>query len=130
MIVLDASVMLEILLHTPTGTGVLRRLVAKPADLHAPEVLDIEVAQVLRRYALAKSVTAARGEQALRLLAEFPLTRHAHRTLLGRVWQLRANITAYDAAYVALAEALGATLLTCDQKLTKAPGHQATIELV
>jgi predicted nucleic acid-binding protein len=99
-------------------------------SLHAPHLLDVEVAQVLRRYAARGELTAARGVEALADLAAFPLTRYPHDLLLARIWALRENLTAYDAAYVALAEALRAPLVTRDERLASAPGHRATIELV
>ncbi len=98
--------------------------------LHAPHLLDVEVAQVFRRFALRGMLGEARGLEALRLLAALPLSRHDHAQLLPRIWALRANITAYDAAYVALAELLGATLLTRDRRLAAAPGHRAMIEVL
>ena len=98
--------------------------------LHAPHLLDLEVAQVLRRYYRIKDVSRQRGEQALVDLADFPIERYPHTDFLQRIWDLRDNLTAYDAAYVALAEALSAPLLTCDSKLANAYGNRALIELV
>jgi predicted nucleic acid-binding protein len=129
MIVPDASVILELLLRTPDAPRLEGRLLAEGETLHAPHLLDIEVAQVLRRYAARGELTPARGQNALDLLAQFPIARYSHEPLLARVWTLRANLTAYDAAYVALAEGLGATLLTRDERLVNAPGNDATIEL-
>ena len=98
--------------------------------LHAPHLLDVEVAQVLRRFALRGVMGAVRGREALRLLAMFPLTRHEHSSWLPRIWALRANLTAYDATYIALAEVLEATLLTRDRRLGAVRGHHATIEVI
>jgi predicted nucleic acid-binding protein len=98
--------------------------------LHAPHLLDIEVTQVFRRLVQRKEITLARAEQAFDDLSNLVIERHEHRSLVPRMWQLRDSLTAYDAAYVALAEALDAPLLTCDAKLAGARGHQATIELV
>lgn len=98
--------------------------------LHAPHLIDVEVAQVMRRYAATGQIEAARGRAALDDLLDFPLYRHPHQFLLRRLWELRHNITAYDAVYVALAEALDATLLTRDRRLAAAPGHRARVELV
>jgi predicted nucleic acid-binding protein len=98
--------------------------------MHAPHLLDVEVAQVLRRLVRLKEVTVARAEQALDDLPKLVIERHEHQSLVGRVWQLRDSISAYDGVYVALAEALDAPLLTCDAKLAGAHGHHATIELV
>jgi len=128
--VVDASAVLEVLLRTPAAAAVEGRLFRPKETLHVPHLIDIEVAQVLRRYAGAGDVTAARCRAALTDLADMPLTRYPHEFLLQRVWELRGNLTAYDAVYVALAEALDAPLLTRDQRLARAPGHRARIELV
>lgn len=130
MIVVDASAAIEVLLDTPLATAVAARLDKPEETLHAPHLLDIEVAQVLRRYAMTGAADAERCRAALGDLAEFPLTRYPHDVLLPRVWDLRANLSAYDAVYVALAEALDAPLLTCDRRLAAAPGHDASIDLV
>ena len=98
--------------------------------LHAPHLLDVEVAQVIRRHAANREIDAERGRMALADLADFPLHRYPHDFLLPRVWDLRNNLTAYDAMYVALAEVLDAPLLTRDKRLAAAPGHHARIELV
>ena len=103
------------------------RLFGQDETLHAPHLLDVEVAQVLRRYYLHRELSSRRAEQALDDLAALKLERYPHEPLLPRIWQLRENITAYDAAYVALAEALNAPLLTCDARLADAPGTAATI---
>lgn len=135
-LVLDASVVVELLLRTPDADALAERLFgdalrgASIADLHVPHLLDIEVAQVIRRYAARGVLSGARGADALQLLEVLPLVRHAHRPLLPRVWALRENLTAYDATYVALAEALDRTLLTRDERLANAPGHRARTELV
>ena len=96
----------------------------------APHLLDLEVAQVVRRYWRAGDITATRGEQAIRDLADLPLHRHSHEPLLGRIWQLRNNVTAYDAAYIALAEALDAPLVTLDGALSRVPGARISIEVL
>jgi predicted nucleic acid-binding protein len=130
MIVVDASALLEVILRTRAAPDVERRLFASGQTLHAPHLLDVEVAQVIRRYAAKGDIDAGRGRAALEDLADFPLRRYPHDVLLPRVWELRSNLTAYDAVYVALAEALGAPLLTRDQRLVAAAGHRARIELV
>ena len=130
MIVVDASVVLEVLLATPDALPLQNRLFAKKQSLHAPHLLDLEVAQVLRRYFLAGRLTAERGAAALEYLSGFPITRYPHDAFLPRVWELRQNFTAYDAAYLALAEALNAPLLTRDRALATAGGHTAEVELV
>lgn len=130
MIVVDASALLEVLLNTPAGTLVARRLFAEDETLHAPHLLDVEVAQVLRRYALARDLDPDRGLQALEDLADFPLTRYPHDLFLPRIWELRRNMTAYDAVYVALAETLAAPLVTRDARLASAAGRYTRIELI
>ena len=130
MIVLDASVVLEVLLRLPAGVGLEERLFEPEESLHVPHLVDLEVAQVLRRYALAGEVEVGRCRAALDDLAGLPFTRYPHDFLMSRVWDLRGNLTAYDAVYVALAEALDAPLLTRDRRLANAPGHGARVEVV
>lgn len=130
MIVVDASAMLETLLRRPAAATVEKLLFESFQTLHAPHLLDVEVAQVVRRFAGNREIDAERGRAALADLADFPVRRYPHDFLLPRVWDLRNNFTAYDAIYVALAEALDAPLLTRDKRLAAAPGHHARIELV
>ena len=130
MIVVDASALLEALLRTPAARAVEERLFEPQQTLHAPHLLDIEVAQVIRRYAAKGEIDSKRGRAALADLADFPFRRYPHDFLLPRVWDLRNNLTAYDAVYVALAEALDAPLLTRDQRLAAAAGHHARVGLV
>jgi predicted nucleic acid-binding protein len=130
LIVLDASAMLEVLLITPRGLRIEERLFAPNETLHAPHVLDLEVAQVLRRYCLTGDLEPARAEEALADLMALVIDRYSHELFLPRIWELRHNITAYDAAYIALAEALSAPLLTADRRLAKASGHSAVIEVL
>jgi predicted nucleic acid-binding protein len=128
--VLDASAAIELLLNTPLGELVGRRLAAAGQALHAPHLLDVEVLHVVRRLCAVHAVTDRRARQALADLADLPLVRHSHEHLVARAWSLRASLTAYDAMYVALAEGLDARLLTCDGRLARAHGHQAEIDLV
>ena len=130
MIVLDASAAIEWLLQSAAGIKIDKRIASRSQSLHAPHLLDVEVAQVLRRYVRDKKITAQRGQEALEDLAGLPLDRYPHDFLSPRVWQLRATLTAYDAVYVALAELLDAPLLTCDSKIASASGHSARVELV
>lgn len=130
MIVVDASALLEFLLNTPAAPRVAERLLTPGESLHAPHLIDLEVAQVLRRWERAGACPAARGTQALDDLADLPLTRYPHQMFMPRIWALRANASAYDAAYIALAEALDATLLTRDAALAGIPGHAAHVEVV
>ncbi len=125
MIVADASAIIEWLIGGTRGQAVALAFDGK--DIHAPAHLDVEVARVTRRLARNSVITPARGRAMLELLAETPIRRIPVAPLLPRVWALRENLTAYDAAYVALAEALGAPLLTFDQKIPTAPGHQAEV---
>ncbi len=130
MIVLDASAAIEWLLQSPAGIKIDERIFAPSESLHAPHLLDIEVAQVLRRYVREGTIGAERGRAALDDLGDLPLERYPHDFLMPRVWELRATLTAYDAVYVALAEVLGAPLLTRDRRIAAASGHHANVEVV
>jgi len=130
LIVVDASALIEVLLGTSAASRLDERFFVEGETLHAPHLLDVEVAQVLRRYALAGLFGAGRGVEALEDLADFPIARYPHEPFLSRIWELRHNVTAYDAAYLALAEALDAPLVTRDAKLASVTGHQARIELM
>ena len=128
MIVLDASAAVELLVRTPVGAQVIDRIAGE--QLHAPHLLVLEVVQVLRRQQAHDPRETERASDALLDLRELGIFHHGHAFLLDRVWELRANLSAYDAAYVALAEVLDAPLLTCDARLAAAPGHGAAVELV
>ncbi len=130
MIVLDASAAVELLLNTRLGKNLAERLRSSDVSLHAPHLIDLEVAQTLRRYVADRTLPEERGRLALQHLAMLDLNRYPHDSLLRRVWGLRNNLTAYDAVYVALAEALGATLVTGDRRLARAPGLKADVELL
>ncbi|MBI4513701.1 MAG: type II toxin-antitoxin system VapC family toxin [Gemmatimonadetes bacterium] len=130
MIVADASAILEVLLRTKAAPRVAARLFAAGESIHAPDLIDVEVAQVLRRYWLAGEVDDERGREAMEDLAAFPIERYSHELLLPRIWELCRNATPYDAAYLALAEGLGAPLVTRDTRLASVPGHAAQVELV
>jgi predicted nucleic acid-binding protein len=129
MIVLDASAAVDWLLQTPAGQQIERQIYARQESLHAPHLLDLEVAQVLRRLVAEGVLAARRADEAIRDLLDLRITRYAHSVLLPRSWHHRHNLSAYDAAYVSLAEALGAALITRDARLAAAPGHSATVEL-
>jgi predicted nucleic acid-binding protein len=126
VVVIDASAVLEVLLRTPRASAVQSWL-GERQTLHAPCLIDIEIAQVLRRYHRHGELGARRGAQALDDLAALGIERYPHTLLLRRIWQLRDNISAYDAAYIALAEALQVPLLTSDARLARAPGHRSAI---
>ena len=130
MIVLDASAAVDWLVQTAAAQRIESRIFSRNQSLHAPELLDLEVAQVLRRLVQEGTLSAARAEAAIQDLLDLRITRYPHFVLLPRIWQLRHNLSAYDAAYVVLAEKLGATLLTRDARLASAAGHAATIEVV
>jgi predicted nucleic acid-binding protein len=130
LIVLDASSLLEFLLNTSTGRQVGARIADPGLVLHVPHLADIEVAQSLRRQVRSGAIAAAEGEEALVTLQRMDMVRHAHQPLLPMVWRMRENLTAYDAVYVALAEALDAVLLTCDARLARAPRVRARVEVL
>ena|SRR5258708_8804111 len=130
MIVTDASVILELLLESTAARRIRARLVDARETLHAPGILDIEVAHALRRYASRREISIERGRSAIALLERFPITRYSHELLLRRIWELRNNLTAHDAAYIALAEGLDATFITRDSRLASAPNHRATVEVI
>jgi predicted nucleic acid-binding protein len=130
LIVLDASAVLELLLGTRTGAAVARRIAPSRESLHAPHLIDLEVAQALRRYARSGQLSDGRCAEALQDLADLDIRRYPHDVLLPRIWGLRRNATAYDAAYLVLAESLPAPLLTADAKLAKIPGVHARVEVV
>jgi len=125
--VLDASAAVELLLGTEAGLVVARRL---RGALHAPHLLDVEVAAALRRLERAREIPAPVAEEALADLLRLPLERHRHSILVARAWELRGSVTPYDAMYLALAEALDAPLLTRDARLGRAHGHRARVEVV
>lgn len=129
MIVVDASVVIDLVLRAPGAEVVWNRLLPD-RSWHAPHLLDVEVAQVLRRWERREEIPEAEALSALERLDDFPLRRYPHRALLPRIWELRWNLTAYDACYVALAEILGVPLITRDARLASAPGHVATVELL
>jgi predicted nucleic acid-binding protein len=120
IVVADASAIAEYLLRTPQGVRVSPVIEATDHDLHVPALCDVEIAAVLRRLLLAGRLSEGRAHEALADYNDLPLTRHGHVTLLPRIVALRTNFTAYDAAYVALAESLPGSLVTADQRLARA----------
>jgi predicted nucleic acid-binding protein len=125
----DASAILEIFLQTSAARRVSRVVFAAGQTLHAPHLIDLEIAEVLRRYVRSASISADRGAEALSDFLDLPITRYPHFVLLARVWEMRHNLTAYDAAYLVLAEALNAPLITRDRALART-GSRAQVELI
>lgn len=130
MIVLDASALLNALLPTERRSRITDLLTRPGESVHAPHFIDLEVAHTLRRLERAGRFDQSAGRAFLDAHAGFAIERHGHADFLHRIWELRHNLSAYDAAYVALAEGLDAPLLTCDARLASAGGHQARVEVV
>ena len=128
MLVVDTSAVLEALAARDPAPGLVERL-ADDGDLHGPHLIDTEVLHALRRMTIGNAISEERAADARSDFAELALARYPHEPLSDRVWQLRHNLTAYDATFVALAEALGVPLVTCDARLASAPGHAARVEL-
>ena len=126
MLVIDASAAVDFLLAAPAAKGVEREL-ERAESLHAPHLIDLETASAIRHAVAGRRIDDARGLAALRDFARLPLTRYPAGPLLERIWELRHTLTTYDAAYVALAEALEAPLLTTDARLARSHGHGAEI---
>lgn len=129
MIVLDASAAVDWLLQTPVGRRIEDRLFSHKESLHAPHLLDLEVTRVLRRLMRQGIISGLRAEEAIDDLLDLRVQRYPHFVFLSRIWQLRDNFSAHDAAYLVLAEELEATLITRDLRLASGSGHAAKIEL-
>ena len=129
MIVLDASAAVDWLLQTPHGKQIEQRIYLRQESLHAPHLIDLEVAQVLRRLVSEGVVSAQRAEQAVEDLLDLRVTRYPYFALLPRVWQYRHKLSAYDAAYVVLTDVLGGTLITRDRRLAAAAGRKSKVEV-
>jgi predicted nucleic acid-binding protein len=130
VIVLDASAVVPLLADPAAATEELQARLGRESAVHVPHLLDVEVANALRNRVLRGLLNPAGARRAIRRLAVLPLVRWPHDRMLGRALTLRDQLTAYDATYVALAEALSATLLTRDARLAKTGGHRARIEVV
>jgi predicted nucleic acid-binding protein len=129
VIVLDASAAVDWLLQTSAGRQIETRIYARNDSLHAPHLLDLEVGQVLRRLVREAVISARRAEEGIQDLVDLRVTRYPHFVFLPRIWRLRHNLSAYDAAYVVLAEELGATLITRDARLASASGRAVAVEV-
>jgi predicted nucleic acid-binding protein len=129
MIVLDTSAAVDWLLQTPAGLRIEQRIYAQHDTLHSVHLLDVEFVRVLRHLVREGTVNPKRAGEAIEDLGALRITRYAPVLLLQRIWQLRRNLTACDAAYLALAEKLQAPLITRAQRIAAAPGHTAAIEV-
>jgi predicted nucleic acid-binding protein len=121
MLVVDTSAVLAVLAGRTPDSELVQRL-ADDGDLHAPHLIDIELLHALRRLVRGGKLSADRAEDVRTDIAALALTRYGHEPLADRIWALRENLTAYDAAFVALSEALEVPLITCDARLAAAPG--------
>ncbi len=130
MIVADASSVLEVLRHTHDGEAIEATLFGIGQSLHAPHLIDVEVVQVIRRFVASGDIKEDRARAMIEDLAGIGIRRYPHDVLLPRVWELRGNLSAYDAVYVALAEMLDAPLLTRDRRLADAAARYAHIQLI
>ena len=130
MIVLDASAVIDVLVESGSGVEDIRERIEEPGQsLHVPHLMDLEVLQTLRRYVLHGTLSPERSDKAFERLTDIAFERYPHASLLRRIWELKDNLTAYDATYVALAEALDAPLVTRDARLARAPGIRAEVEV-
>ena len=127
MIVLDASVVVELLINGSLADSIREELAGRDDSFIVPHLIDVEAMSALRRLAEGRRIDSHRSAQMLAALAELPAERYAHTPLIERIWQLRHNFTAYDAVYIALSEATGSVLYTCDEKLLR--GHRAQVKL-
>jgi predicted nucleic acid-binding protein len=128
VLVVDTSALVEALVGRAPDAALLERL-SDDGELHAPHLIDVEVLHVLRRLTRADALSDDRAHDARVDFAELAVIRYPHEPLADRVWDLRQNLTPYDAVFVALAEALGAPLVTCDARLAAAPELRAGVEL-
>ena len=128
MIVVDTSAIIGVLAGQPVVPRLVDRLISD-SDLHAPHLLDVEFQHALRRLVVAGTISDERAADARVDLSDLTIIRYPHVSLADRMWELRHNVTADDAAFLALAEALDAPLVTCDARLARAPGHAASVEV-
>jgi predicted nucleic acid-binding protein len=133
MLVVDASAVSELLLGRPPAPAVAEALAAHAFDLHAPQLLDVEVLSVVRRLVLSGEASARRGEEALDDLFALPIERYPHDVLARRAWDHRDNFSAYDATYLALAEALALEpppVLTADARFARAARAHTAVPVI
>jgi predicted nucleic acid-binding protein len=128
MLVVDTSAVLSALAAAEPAPGLVERL-ADDGDLHGPHLIDTEVLHALRRMTMAGEIGEERAADVRTDFADLGVVRYPHEPLSRRVWEMRHNLSAYDATFVALAEALDTPLVTCDARLAGAPGHSARVEL-
>jgi predicted nucleic acid-binding protein len=128
MLVVDTSALVDALVGTPRNERLVRRL-SGDGDLHAPHLIDVELLHALRRLVAGGDLTEDRAADARTDFADLTVVRYPHPSLADRIWALRHGLSAYDAAFIALSEALGVPLVTCDARLARAPGHGARVEL-
>jgi predicted nucleic acid-binding protein len=128
VLVVDTSAVVAALVGRPPDRRLADRL-GTDGDLHAPHLLDVELLHALRRLVRSGALSEDRAADARADFAELTIVRYGHQPLADRAWELRNNLTAYDATFVVLAEVLAAPLVTCDARLARAPGHQAAVEL-
>jgi predicted nucleic acid-binding protein len=130
VIILDTSAAVELLLSLPLSRKVQEQLNRVDWQIIAPQLLIVEVLQVLRRRVIAGYTSLPEADEARSLLSELNIRLYGHELFVDRIWELRDNMSAYDASYVALAEASELELLTSDRRLANAPGHDARITLI
>lgn len=128
MIVVDTSAVLSVMVGRPRALRLIDRI-GTDGDLHAPHLLDVEFQHGLRRLFISGAISEDRAADARVDFADLTIVRYPHVSLADRMWELRHNVTAYDAAFIALAETLEVPLVTCDGRLARAPGHAATVEV-
>ncbi len=128
MIVVDTSAVLGVLAGRPAAPGLIDR-VRSDGDLHAPHLLDVEFQHALRRLVVGRAISEDRAADVRTDFSDLSIVRYPHVSLADRMWELRNNVTAYDAAFLALAEVLAIPLVTCDARLARAPGHAALVEV-
>lgn len=128
VLVVDTSAILEVLAARDPAPGLVERL-ADDGDLHAPHLIDVEILQALRRMVRREEISEDRAADVRSDFADTAIVRYGHPPLSDRMWELRHNLSAYDAAFVTLAELLAVPLVTCDGRIASAAGHDARIEL-